>query len=371
MTAKRCDLHFLPPRAVAMWEHPLTIATGKLGVGCLLLGAALVVVGCQAGGNDGGGAPANTGGSASGGAPGASGSNTIEDDTGGSPPLEGDTGGSNANAAGAPQPTGGTAGSGASMEVDSGGTAGDSTAPSPGGGAGAPPVTSSGAAGLAGTAGAPQGAGGSSVPACGNTTPSSLDGYGQPGGPCRWQGDCGDSLIKCCGGGGSCWPASACPIPPTMCGTMGGAGSECSADADCPPDGTCVTTVEGCPQCPVSRCEYPPPLCTDEPTICGDIGRCQPDGTCAPVLCDEGFECSPDRQRCNVGSPRADEHGCEYLPCDDGWDCEENTRCTPPTEPGTHGCTVLECGADSDCDCGYCVNGHCTSLLGTCVPAPA
>ena len=104
--------------------------------------------------------------------------------------------------------------------------------------------------------------------------------------------------------------------------------------------------------------------------MCGDIGRCEPDGTCAPILCNEGFECSPQIQRCNIGSPRANEHGCEYVACDDGWECEANTRCTAPTDPSTHGCTVLECEADGDCDCGYCVNGHCASNFGTCTPAP-
>jgi hypothetical protein len=192
---------------------------------------------------------------------------------------------------------------------------------------------------------------------------------------CHTVADCVGVLPpgKCCDTS-PCWPASACPIPPSMCGTINtGTGSsdptECTSDDDCPPDGICVTTFSGCPQCPHRACQYPPPLCIEEPDSCGTTAVCQADGTCAPLSCDDGYACG-DGSRCAVGSARADGHGCELIPCDDGWMCEENTRCTAPTEPASHGCIKLECQSDTDCDCGYCVNGACRSSLGMCSQAP-
>ena len=60
--------------------------------------------------------------------------------------------------------------------------------------------------------------------------------------------------------------------------------------------------------------------------------------------------------RCNPTGGRADASGCELVPCDAGWICEENTRCTNPTDKASHGCTTLPCKIDGDCDCGFCVN---------------
>ena len=105
------------------------------------------------------------------------------------------------------------------------------------------------------------------------------------------------------------------------------------------------------------------------PDSCAPAGSCQTDGTCLPVSCVDGYAC-PATYRCKAGSPRADEHGCELIPCDDGWTCDVDTRCTAPTDAGSHGCTAQTCHADGDCDCGYCVNGACSTVLGFCSPGP-
>jgi hypothetical protein len=198
------------------------------------------------------------------------------------------------------------------------------------------------------------------VRACKNTSAT------QPSKGCRSVAECGPTgPVKCCTGG-PCWPASACPLPPSMC--QGGS-LLCMTNQDCNPGGTCVSTVLGCPQCEYRSCQYPPPPCTQSPDSCGSYGRCQPDGGCAPTLCTAGYNCDVG-SRCNVGRPRADGHGCELVPCNDGWACGENARCTAPADPGSHGCTTMTCKNDGDCDCGYCVNGTCADNLGTCSFAP-
>jgi len=187
---------------------------------------------------------------------------------------------------------------------------------------------------------------------------------------CRSVADCGPvGPIKCCTTG-NCWPASACPLPPTTCSQHSSNTLECSLDADCGEGGTCIKGVSGCPQCPYSICQRPPPRCTQSPDDCGTDARCQPDGSCAPLPCNAGYTC-PAGRRCSVGSTRSDGHGCELIPCNDGWTCSENSRCTAPDDASTHGCTALTCSNDTECDCGYCVNNTCTANLGTCTPAPA
>jgi hypothetical protein len=190
----------------------------------------------------------------------------------------------------------------------------------------------------------------------------------QPSMGCHSVAECGPTgPAKCCTES-PCWPASSCPLEPLMCPS---ASSRflCTTDKDCNPGGTCVSSVLGCPQCEYRSCQYPPPPCTPSPDSCGPYGRCQPDGGCAPTLCTAGYNCDVG-SRCNVGGPRADGHGCELVPCNDGWACGENARCTAPADPGSHGCTTMTCKNDGDCDCGYCVNGTCADNLGTCSFAP-
>src|SRR5690606_29566251 len=126
---------------------------------------------------------------------------------------------------------GSAAGGGSSGGPSSGGSAAGGTAGSGGSGAEA------GAGGLmAGGAGA----GDAGVLGCDGTPKGE-----EPSDSCRTVADCGPiHPVKCCHGG-FCWGPEACPIPPANCATD----FECDTDDDCEPNGTCVSTVSGCPQC--------------------------------------------------------------------------------------------------------------------------
>ncbi len=188
---------------------------------------------------------------------------------------------------------------------------------------------------------------------------------------CRVADECGPiGPYKCCTAE-PCWPASACPIPSTNCPSMSSR-FQCTTASDCNAGGTCTSATMGCPQCEYRSCQYPPPpppVCTQVPDSCGADARCQADGTCAPLSCAEGYACAVGL-RCRPAGARSDPHQCELIPCDDGWTCDENTRCTAPTDPRSHGCTTASCTKDGECDCGYCVNGSCASNLGFCSYPP-
>jgi len=162
---------------------------------------------------------------------------------------------------------------------------------------------------------------------------------GGPGSECRSDSQC--ALAKCCGSA-ECF-GFYCGISPSQCQTPT---FECDTDADCPPDGTCVSSLkETCPQCPSRDCVYPPPLCSD------------------------GYTCQGLRV-CDVASARADEHGCVAPSCADTVTCPENYRCTAPSAVDD-GCRLLTCTQDADCDSGYCLNGTCSSsVAGKCTAPP-
>jgi len=276
------------------------------------------------------------------------------------------------SAAASDAPAGGDAAAGTGGAVDALPATGGS--PGSGGSAGGPMMTANGGAAAGGdgetAAGGHGGAAGGGAgatkgaPACPGATPVSTM-------SCRSGDDCGPIGPVICCQAEPCWP-DACPIPPSMCASMG-SHFECDTDMDCAPGGTCVSSFEGCPRCEFRRCHNPPPPtppCTTQPDSCAPDGRCQPDGTCAPLACDAGYACG-DPYRCRPGSARADTHGCELIPCDDGWSCGLNARCTAPGQTSDHGCTTLSCTADADCDCGFCVKGQCASALGFCSFAPA
>lgn len=218
-----------------------------------------------------------------------------------------------------------------------------------------------------GTGGASGGGGGdaATVRACKTTTATT----GSKS--CRVADECGPiGPYKCCVGE-PCWPASACPLPPTSCPSMSSR-FQCMTSNDCDAGGTCTSTTMGCPRCEYRSCQYPPPpppVCTQAPDSCGADARCQADGTCAALSCADGYACTAG-SRCHPAGARSDAHQCELIPCDDGWTCDENTRCTAPTDPRSHGCTTASCTKDGDCDCGYCVNGSCASNLGFCSYPP-
>lgn len=228
-------------------------------------------------------------------------------------------------------------------------------------------AASGGALGTGGSTNiAASGSTGTSVRACKGTSSSIGNGS------CHTTKDCSSSWYKCCTGtalASDCWGPGACPLPPTQCQYLGNRVT-CANDSDCGDAGTCEKGQSGCPVCPFSQCKYPAPKCSQSPDSCGADARCQADGTCQPLRCDAGYACA-DGSRCNVESTRADAHGCELIPCNDGWSCEENTRCVVPVSATSHGCNALQCAADTDCDCGYCVNGSCKANLGYCTAAPS
>ena len=192
---------------------------------------------------------------------------------------------------------------------------------------------------------------------------------------CHTASDCKNMPgAKCCTSS-PCWPSSItpimCGIPPSMCKTFGAATGNCTLDADCQASagGKCIKSISGCPQCESRNCQYPPPPCTKSPDSCGTGNVCQDNGSCALRLCSDGFACPPEMP-CKVGAPAADGHGCQPMPCNQGWVCGSNERCTTPGNPVNHGCTPLTCKTDQECDCGFCVEGQCRTNLGMCSSPP-
>jgi len=218
---------------------------------------------------------------------------------------------------------------GADAENDTGGRASGGTHSGGGPGDG----DAGGASG--GTGGGASGGGASGGAGTGGST-------GGPGSPCRKDADCGSAgPYRCCGPGDECW-GFYCGISPSQCGMPI---LNCDTDADCPPNGTCVSGyTETCPQCQRRDCVYPPPLCND------------------------GYDCLSSLA-CEVGSARADEHGCVAPSCADSITCPENERCTAPSALDD-GCRPLECTQDADCDSGPCSLGACGPVTAGCVAAP-
>ncbi len=179
---------------------------------------------------------------------------------------------------------------------------------------------------------------------------------GQPGSECRSNQDCE---------GAGTFGLAYCvlTIPNQVgCGNPNFLPNECDPFAvdgqtGCTAEEMCRTGVCGETVC-VSKC-------TAE--SCGEAATC--DGSvCVPKTCDqpgaqtcsEGFECDPSAQGASA-------IGCAAVSCETGYACGENFDCTPGTAGAdAHGCLKRACTADSECDCGYCVNANCEATLGFC-----
>lgn len=138
-----------------------------------------------------------------------------------------------------------------------------------------------------------------------------------------------------------------------------GIGEECASDSDC-------GSREGWGQAYCSVSGAVRGQGTQRVPGCGHDEDCGEQAVCqnAPG----GLYCAVDcriQQRCGDGQ-RCGEHGhCELLHCErDGWSCGPNKRCDPKA-PG-NGCTTMVCEADSECDCGFCVNAKCAFSRGYC-----
>jgi len=159
----------------------------------------------------------------------------------------------------------------------------------------------------------------------GGATGSVCDGYTPPvGDTCRSTEDCPFGGQYCLAPGES---------DPNGCGVCTSLPQACVSDGDCSTGAVCIEHYDPC-ACEASgiwtTCEL---ACTAD--SCADGEQCSANGHCEPIACDEGYECAP------------------------------NTRCDP-TSAVAHGCTILSCQTDGDCDCGACVNGSCASGPGLC-----
>ena len=119
-------------------------------------------------------------------------------------------------------------------------------------------------------------------------------------------------------------------------------------------------------------CDAATPLCL---RYLGDC--CYASGTpsfaCA-AACTDNAQCG-EGKRC-----RADQVGCEPIPCNAGFACPAHTTCHPEVMVGApicltascnpleleHGCVRQTCTSDSDCGGGFCVDERCFDTLGDC-----
>ncbi len=246
-------------------------------------------------------------------------------------------------------PASGGSGTGGYATAGSAGVAG---APSGGSGAGGSGVggTSSGGAGAGGVGTGGQdgtgGAGGESAAAC--------DGYTLPLGTlCRSNADC-QPMEYCLAPGETAVTCGACTMPPM----------ECYVDGDCAAGTVCLTYAITCSCGGLAQgCA---PACTAD--SCPAAERCNSRGHCEPIPCDDGFEC-PESTRCAPAADVVDAHGCEPLPCYEGlFECPANNLCGNTSRD--HGCYAMPCEIDLDCDCGACVEGRCAARPGTCEYMP-
>jgi hypothetical protein len=202
------------------------------------------------------------------------------------------------------------------------------------------------------------------VRACKNT--SSM----QPNMGCRSVAECGPTgPVKCCTGG-PCWPASACPLPPSMCPSASGRFAVYDEPRLQSRRHLCEHGVGMSAMRVFGAVSTRHRLARKVPTAVAPTWPMPARWRLCADFVHGWLRLRCLASRCNVGGPRADGHGCELIPCNDGWACGENARCTAPADAASHGCTAMTCKSDGDCDCGYCVNGTCADNLGTCSFAP-
>ena len=144
------------------------------------------------------------------------------------------------------------------------------------------------------------------------------------GGECRSSSDCAGSL-ECDG-----------PSEPQVCGIPGN--RQCSTDAECDPSMRCSAIYDPCSAEQIgSECRVP---CTED-TGCAEAGlRCNADGA------------------------------CEAIPCDEGFACLSHEACDPKLGASrlAHGCVSISCSEDAQCpEQSVCVNGSCQEGPGSCV----
>lgn len=215
--------------------------------------------------------------------------------------------------------------------------------------------TSAGGLGAGGASGS--GAGGSSMGGALNTGGiaggSTCAGATNPTGVlCRTNQDC--TVAGGAGGFPISYLGCYMTAPPRGCGNPTFQPQQCTTDANCGDGGVCQTTACGGHLC-AAACS---------PATCNGTNACV-NGVCTPKRCDEpdaapcatGFVCNPT-------DPTASTLGCVPVHCTSAADCDPGYDCSS-SAPGK-GCVHRPCTVDTECACGYCVNGYCEATLGFC-----
>jgi len=198
---------------------------------------------------------------------------------------------------------------------------------------------------------------------------------------CRVNEECPENLV-----------CAYLPSDGVACGAACGPMNDCVSDDECTAPQICRTyTIDQSCCGPVpgnTQCDVP---C--EPDGCEAGNRCEEDGHCRPIPCDDGWDCG-SALVCDGTRPTADEHGCALgdcevdditcpntyvcdgtstwkdsrncapVRCDAGFECPINFDCDP-TAP-VHGCVQRACEDDQACDCGACVRGVCHPRIFVC-----
>jgi hypothetical protein len=121
------------------------------------------------------------------------------------------------------------------------------------------------------------------------------------------------------------------PLTPGGCGIPPNRQNACSDDAACGAGKICLAYTEGCNI--GTRCA---PACRADSCARGE--RCDRDGHCHPLPCDDGYDCSA-YGACQIGDKTADSHGC----------------------------VPFTCKLDTHCPCsGFCINEKCAGSQGEC-----
>ena len=151
------------------------------------------------------------------------------------------------------------------------------------------------------------------------------------GGSCHSSSDCASGLF--CSGPND---GPSCGIPPHM---------GCALPTDCTGGEQCHVIEDPCSRTGLGS-ECGPP-CTS--ASCNAGLRCNAQGACEPIPCDQGFAC-PTHEHCDATVAHA----------------------TGPVYTRTQGCVRTTCKADADCPpATLCVNAVCQDGAGVCREAVA
>jgi hypothetical protein len=147
----------------------------------------------------------------------------------------------------------------------------------------------------------------------------------------------------------------------------------CFACAGCRDWNDCQATYEclapgefpGC-----GPCDPTPGCSSDVDCAAGQV--CEKEG-CLCVQNMTGMICIPScaKAGCPNGQTCGESGHCAPTLCDATTPCPKLFDCLMPLDSREGTCARHSCTQDSDCSGGFCVDGACYQMLGTCVPIPA